>query len=131
MTPSKLEIFVGKFSVYIIGFFALLSALTTAGWYASNLKLDAERSHSEKVETQLSVSNSSYNSIKDAFSKLSGELQDNQKKALENQAVLNERLQNIVASDKSRLALEAHLLARPSTTNCEVPKELIDAWSKM
>jgi hypothetical protein len=131
MEQTKIEIFFGKFALYIVAFFAVLSLALGTGWYVSNQKLDSERSHSAKVETQLSVSNASYRSIKGEFQGLTEQLKENQERALENQAILQDRLQNIVESDRSRLALEQRLLTRAPTTDCKMPQELIDAWSKM
>lgn len=131
MEQTKIEIFFGKFALYIVAFFAVLSVALGTGWYVSNQKLDSERSHSAKVETQLSVSNASYQSIKGEFQSLTEQLKENQERALENQAILQDRLQNIVESDRSRLALEQRLMTRAPTTDCKMPQELIDAWSKM
>lgn len=128
---SKIDIFFGKFAIYICGVLLVLSCLLGAGWYVSNVKLEGQRDKADKIAVQLQTSNASYGSIKTEFQSLTEQLKANQERALENQIVLQDRLSNIIASDKSRLALEQSLLARSPTTDCETPKELVDAWSKM
>jgi len=68
---SKIEIFFGKFAIYIIGVLALCLAVTGVGWYVSSYKYDAAVEHSKSVETQLEVSNASYGSIRDQCKRLS------------------------------------------------------------
>lgn len=128
---TKVEAFFGKFAIYIAGALGAISIALGAGWYVSNLKLENEVAQREKIETQLAVSNTSYNSIKNNFMDLTKQLELNQQKGLESHALLQKRLAEIVESDKSRAAMETYLLSRPAETNCKTPKDITNAWSKL
>lgn len=128
---SKIEIFFGKFAIYIIGVLALCLAVTGVGWYVTGYKYDAAVEHSQKVETQLEVSNASYGSIRDQFGLLTKTLEANQDRALASHALLQEKLSGIIADDKTRELLEKELLSRTPTGECQTPKDLSDAWNKL
>ncbi len=128
---SKIEIFFGKFAIYIIGVLLILSIGSGVGWYVSNIRLQAQTTKSESIYRQLEISNASYNSIKGEFSKLTSTLEANQEKALASHALLQEKLSTIVEADKSREGMEKYLLNRQTDTDCKIPKDLLDAYSKM
>jgi len=128
---SKLEIFFGKFAIYIIGVLALALTVCGVGWYVTGYELDASKAQQKTTETQLEVSNASYGSIRDQFALLTKTLEANQDRALASHALLQEKLSGIIASDKSRELLEQQLLSRTPEGKCETPKDLSDAWSKL
>jgi len=128
---SKLEIFFGKFAIYIIGVLVLAIATTSIGWYVSTYRYQAAVEHSEKVETQLEVSNASYGSIRDQFALLTKTLEANQDKALASHALLQEKLSGIIASDKAQVIVEGELLSRTPQGQCVTPKDLADAYDKL
>jgi len=130
-TQTNIEVFFGKFSLYIVAFFGALSIILGTGWYVSNIQLENQTAKTEAIKTQLEVSNASYKSIKDQFGLLTNQLEKNQEKALESHAILQDRLKQILETDKSRQTLETYLLSRPPETDCKTPKDLADAWSKM
>lgn len=128
---TGIKLFFAKFSMYIIAAMMAIAVIGYGGWYVSNVRLQNEMKGREYAEMQLKTSNDSYNSIKEQFVQLTDQLKANQEKALENQAVLQDRLKNIVESDKSRVALEQALLARAPVTDCKTPKEVLDAWKRL
>lgn len=128
---SKLEIFFGKFSVYICIFLFATSAVLGTGWFISNSKLETQVERGIRLEEQLKTSNASYLSIKNEFVKLTDQLKENQEVALQNQEAMRNHLKTIVDNDRSLQTLEKSLLSRPSETQCVTPKDLADAWSKM
>ena len=131
MLQSKIEIFFGKFAIYIIGVLMFMAIGCGLGWYVSNIRLEAQTAKTESTYRQLEISNASYNSIKTEFSKLTGQLEQNQEKALASHAILQERLKEILEVDQSRVNMEKYLTNRQTETDCQMPKDLLDAWRKM
>jgi len=131
MLETKLQIFFGKFAIYIIGFLLMAAIVCGGGWYVSSIELEGQRAKTDVVETQLEVSNASYNSIKSQFSDLTNELRANQEKALASHAILQENLKQVLEADKGRENMEKYLLNRQTETECVMPKDLVDAWRKM
>lgn len=128
---SKIEIFFGKFATYIVAFLMGCAIFLGAGWYVSNVRLEAARDHSQKVEAQLQVSNASYSSIKGQYQALTNQLADNQKAILTNQETIKTGLVKMESDDVARKDLEKRLLNRAPTTDCAMPKDLIDAWKQL
>jgi len=131
MLETKLQVFFGKFAIYIIGFLLMVAIVCGGGWYVSGVELEGQRAKTDVVETQLEVSNASYNSIKTQFSDLTNELRANQEKALESHAILQANLKEVLEADKGRENMEKYLLNRQTETECVMPKDLVDAWRKM
>lgn len=128
---SKLDIIFGKFAGYITGGMFILVCIFGAGWYASNLKLDAQREKVENAEMRLTVSNTSLASLRGELDGINKTLEANHLSEMEQQKGIQEQLNLVNKNDQSRVALEEQLKNRQSTSNCPIPKDLANAWNSL
>lgn len=128
---GKLEIFFGKFAIYIIGVLLAAFIVSSAGWYVSNVRLESQVQKTKTAETQLEVSNASYVSIRDQYKSLTKQLQDNTEQALTNQKNISAELLRAIEASKPNMELEKKLLERIPQGDCKTPEDLKNAWSKL
>lgn len=128
---GKLEIFFGKFAIYIVGFLLAAFVVSSAGWYVSNVRLEGQRDKTQTVLTQLNTSNASYNSLKGQYTGLTQQLKDNSEQALINQKNISADLLRAIEAGKPNLEMERNLLNRVPKSQCATPEDLKNAWSKL
>lgn len=128
---GKLEIFFGKFAVYIVVFLLGLFLFASAGWYVSNVRLESQTARADAVTLQLKTSNASYTSLKGTYEGLTKQLKDNSEQALINQQNISAELMRAIEASKPNQELERQLLERVPTSQCATPEDLKNAWSKL
>lgn len=128
---GKLEIFFGKFAIYIIAFLLGLFLFASAGWYVSNVRLESQTARADAVTLQLKTSNASYTSLKGTYEGLTKQLKDNSEQALINQQNISAELMRAIEASKPNQELEKQLLERVPTSQCATPEDLKNAWSKL
>lgn len=128
---GKLEIFFGKFAIYIIGVLLAAFVVASAGWYVSNVRLEGQRETNKAVTLQLQTSNASYYSLRDQYKALTDQLKTNSEQALVNQQNISAQLLRAIEESKPNVELEKKLLERVPEGQCATPEDLKNAWSKL
>lgn len=131
MVLAKLDVLLGRYAVYICSSFFALSIVLGVGWYVSNTKLEAQRAKAENAEMRLTVSNTSIASLKNELAEVNATLERTHAEAVAQRESLAQQLRIIDKNDEQKVMLEKYLKSRPSTSNCPIPKDLMDAWNSL
>lgn len=131
MLGSNIEIFFGKFAIYIIAAIMALAAFLGAGWYVSNVRLEGQRNKADGLYSQLQSSNSALANVKEQYKALTTRLEANQQLVIGNQETIKAGIKQANEKNNGYLALEDMLKDRTPKTDCQTPEDLKDAWSKL
>jgi preprotein translocase subunit SecF len=105
---------------------ALLIALFTV-----NTRLDIRTKERDNARLELSISNTSIDALTKELNTVKADLIQQEKVEIQKQAEIRQALKALEQRNKSLKELEARLKSRKSETQCQTPKELRDAFSRL
>lgn len=125
-----LEFLSGIKAYLYAGASAIILALSVTV-YVQHVKIEGKNDKIKAVNTELSVSNQSVTDLTKSLKDVGAQLAQKEKDDLAKQATIAANLKAIAERDKTLEGMEARLKARPSKSNCPIPKDLKDAWNTL
>jgi uncharacterized membrane protein YhiD involved in acid resistance len=123
--------FLSGIKAYLYAGAAAIILVLSVTVYVQHVKIEGKNDKIKAVNTELSVSNQSVTDLTKSLKDVGAQLAQKEKDDFAKQAIIAANLKAIAQKDKTLEGMEARLKARPSTSNCPIPKDLKDAWNTL
>lgn len=121
---------VGPLKYVFAGLFAAVLALTVVVGIQS-YRIQGKNLLIQTKETELAVSKASIKTLEDSLKNVQKEVEEKARQDKARQAEIARSLKVIEGQNKKLERLEDRLLSRQSTSDCKVPEDLKDAWTRL